>query len=379
MRKSSPLCGMSFNLCMLDPVECPSTPKLAYATPTICSPLPIRPPALQWHGEDSSRSPSPLSPISPTSDSSGRSSPSTDPDRELLAPLAPMNNASDAGKAQESTHLRHTETPPPQQTRNTFHAAVRSVPGHALKCSLGSAYCEANAAISRRSIRAAPYPSVYAYSPQYRIGASLCDRCAPVRYGCACVLYETPRADMPAVTKWLQGISLGDELIHQQSEPFENDEQARWLSDTVLGKKRKAHHVDDTCEDPFLSTRSFEQVCSENEDEAIVYYTSHYGSTDTQEEDGDLILTPEERKTLLDIQDTEWDELFQDITAATALPLRRRLRPGEHNAPLVPSPLSMDADCADEIVDSVLPTYAKGVWPSYRRKMRLAQEEPDDR
>ena len=188
---------------------------------------------------------------------------------------------------------------------------------------------------------------------------------------------------MPAVTKWLQGISLDDELTPQQSEPPENDERARWLSDTVLGKKRKAHHVDDTFEDPFLSTKFIEQVCSDDEDEATVYYTSHNGNIDTQDEDEgtpdltDLILTPEERKALLDIQDTEWEELFQDITAATALPLRRRLRPGEHNAPLVPSPLSMDADCADEIVNSVLPTYAKGVWPSYRRKMRLAEEELD--
>ena len=390
MHKSSPLCDMSFDLGMLDPIECPSTPKLAYATPTICSPLPMKPPALQWHGTEMSRSPSPLSPISPTSESSGRSSPTTDSDSDLPALSTPKDNASNAEKAQGSTHLHHPETPPPQQPRGYFHAAVQNVPGHARKCSLRLACCEENRVLVRaRHTRAAPYPSVYASARQYRGGASLCDRYAPATYGCHCVVYETPhstaesRTDMPSVTKWLQGISLGNGLIPPKTEPFEDVKQARWPSDAGLGLKHKARHIDDAYED-LQSIKPVEQVGSDGEDGATVYYTSHDASTDTEysEEEstvytGDLILTPYERKALLHIHETEWDELFQEITAATALPLRRRPRPGECNAPLVPSPLSVDPDCADEIVDTVLPTYAKGVWPSYRRKLRPLEEEPD--
>lgn len=41
----------------------------------------------------------------------------------------------------------------------------------------------------------------------------------------------------------------------------------------------------------------------------------------------------------------------------------------------MPSPLSLDPDCTDEIVDTVWPTSSKGVWSSYRRKVSLVKVE----
>ncbi|EPT01330.1 hypothetical protein FOMPIDRAFT_83332 [Fomitopsis schrenkii] len=397
MHKSPPLYDTPFDLGMLDPVECPPTPKLAYATTTIRSPLPMKPLALQQRSREPSRSPSPLSPITPTSESSGRSSPSTDSDGDLLAPQTLEDNANDVGKAQPLfAGLRHTEIPPPRKTLSHFHAAVRSVPGHVRKCSLGVSCHTLRASpntSARRHVLAAPYPVPYARILRHRTEAYMRDHCRFSQYQGHVIVYETPRprasplrrVDMPAVNEWLKGISLypGDELTRQLPESPEKDEHARLTSDSekTPQERPKAQLKDDSCEDPPSPPPSIKLInaeYSDSEDEGTVYYTSYDASTDIQEEEETLcvLLTPDEQKDVLDIQDAEWEELFQDLVAATAQPLRRRLRPGEWNAPLVPSPLSMDPDCADEIVDTVLPTYAKGVWPSYRRGMSLVEAEP---
>lgn len=377
MHKSSPLYDMPFDLGMLDPIECPPTPKLAPATTTIYSPQPMTPLAAQRHSREPSRSPPPLCPTSPTSESSGRSSPSTGPDDNLHTH---EDNANDVG-AHAFPGLRHTETPLPKETRNLINATIRSVPGHTRECSLELSCANPSA---RGYVWTASYPVPYACNRRPRTYMrSLLSQCQ-----CRPIVYETPpstassshRVDISAVTEWLEGISLRDELTRRRLEPLEKEDHAQEQSVKVLRKRTRFQCEDDTYDDlplPRPTTRLRKAVYSDSEDEATIYYTSYDASSDGQEDEEVmcLILPPKEQKDLLAIQDAEWEELFQDLAAATAPPLRRRLRPGERNAPLVPSPLSLDPDCTDEIVDTVWPTSSKGVWSSYRRKVSLVKVE----
>jgi len=69
-------------------------------------------------------------------------------------------------------------------------------------------------------------------------------------------------------------------------------------------------------------------------------------------------------------ESAEWNKLSRDISAATALPVRRRLQPGEWNAPKVPSPLTF-GDGLPDTTRQPRPSYRtpcdyRGMeWPSY--------------
>ncbi|KAH9928663.1 uncharacterized protein B0H18DRAFT_1117853 [Fomitopsis serialis] len=97
------------------------------------------------------------------------------------------------------------------------------------------------------------------------------------------------------------------------------------------------------------------------------------GSQDRPQEQRPSVARPfddEDKENLQAAESAEWNKLSREISAATALPVRRRLEPGEWNAPPVPSPLTF-GDGLPDTTRLPRPSYCtprdyRGMeWPSY--------------
>ncbi|KZT73113.1 hypothetical protein DAEQUDRAFT_808645 [Daedalea quercina L-15889] len=367
---------------MLDPAEVPPAPRLHHATINVSGWFPKSAPG-QWSDEELLEGLSPQ--VSPLASNSSQLSPPSDHENACMSPTEKGANKAagyNATNEAESYYARlcHIFTPPPQQTRGIFHATVRSVWEHKTDCAIrpcNVAPCSSGEQSKQECTSTDSHASAHRLRRTRSLSFSRSHGIhEPVKryaqeYGHN--IDTVPTLNTPA---------LRDRVNNLHSREDEQAAQAKFVNvQNGAAPKRPAH----ACEvpappPPGLGTRPGERANAGSVNKSTRYPLSPVRCASVGSQKAPVHVHIEEpfgrsgdesgKENLRAIDPAEWDELYKDISAATADLLRRRLRPGEWNAPLVPSPLTMGDWSEDEADDTYLmPCTPTGrLWSSYCTK-----------